>query len=32
MYIQQLIQATVRGRQLPPEVLPNYIPEMVDKW
>ena len=30
MYIQQLIQATVRGRQLPPEVLPNYIPEIVN--
>jgi peptidyl-prolyl cis-trans isomerase D len=29
-YIQQLIQATMRGRQLPPEVLPNYIPEIVN--
>ncbi len=29
-YIQQLIQATMRGRQLPPEIIPNYIPEIVN--
>ena len=28
---QRLIQATVRGRQLPPEILPTYIPQMVDQ-
>src|SRR5579885_1510851 len=30
VYIQRLIQATVRGRQLPPEIIPNYIPEIVN--
>ncbi len=29
-YIQQLIQATMRGRQLPPEIIPNYVPEIVN--
>ena len=29
--VQRLIQNTVRGRQLPPEVLPNYVPTMVDQ-
>ena len=28
---QRLVQTTVRNRQLPPEVLPNYIPQMVDQ-
>jgi peptidyl-prolyl cis-trans isomerase D len=29
--VQRLIQNTVRGRQLPAEVLPTYIPTMVDQ-
>jgi peptidyl-prolyl cis-trans isomerase D len=29
--VQRLIQATVRGRQLPPDVLPTYIPTMVEQ-
>jgi peptidyl-prolyl cis-trans isomerase D len=29
--VQTLIQNTVRGRQLPPEILPNYVPQMVDQ-
>jgi peptidyl-prolyl cis-trans isomerase D len=29
--VQRLIQNTVRGRQLPPDVLPNYVPTMVDQ-
>ena len=28
---QRLIQSTIRGRQLPMEILPNYIPQMVDQ-
>src|ERR1051326_311167 len=28
--IQRLIQNTVRGRQLPPEILPNFIPQIID--
>ena len=28
---QRLIQATVRGRQLPVEILPTYIPQMMDQ-
>src|SRR4051812_34476654 len=28
--VQRLIQNTMRGRQLPPEILPNYIPTMVN--
>ncbi len=28
---QRLIQATVRGRQLPVEILPTYIPQMIDQ-
>ena len=28
---QRLIQATVRGRQLPTEILPTYIPQMLDQ-
>jgi peptidyl-prolyl cis-trans isomerase D len=29
--VQTLIRNTVRGRQLPPEILPNYVPQMVDQ-
>src|ERR1035437_4724068 len=29
--VQRLIQNTVRGRQLPVEVLPTYLPTMVDQ-
>src|ERR1035437_7566723 len=29
--VQRLIQNTVRGRQLPPDVLPTYIPTMVQQ-
>jgi peptidyl-prolyl cis-trans isomerase D len=29
--VQRLIQNTVRGRQLPPDVLPTYLPTMVDQ-
>jgi peptidyl-prolyl cis-trans isomerase D len=29
--VQRLVQNTVRGRQLPPEVVPNYVPTMVDQ-
>src|SRR2546421_4835376 len=29
--VQRLIQNTVRGRQLPPEILPTYVPQMVDQ-
>ncbi len=29
--MQRLIQATMRGRQLPPEILPTYIPQMVEQ-
>src|ERR1043165_2503863 len=28
--VQRLIQNTMRGRQLPPDLLPNYIPTMVN--
>ena len=28
---QRLIQATVRGRQLPVDILPTYIPQMIDQ-
>jgi peptidyl-prolyl cis-trans isomerase D len=28
---QRMIQATVRGRQLPTEILPTYIPQMVEQ-
>ena len=28
---QRLIQTTIRGRQLPMEILPTYIPQMVDQ-
>jgi peptidyl-prolyl cis-trans isomerase D len=29
--VQKLIQNTVRGKQLPPEVLPNYLPTLVEQ-
>jgi peptidyl-prolyl cis-trans isomerase D len=29
--MQRVIQATIRGRQLPTEILPTYIPQMVDQ-
>jgi len=29
--VQTLIQQTMRGRQIPPSILPNYIPQMVDE-
>jgi peptidyl-prolyl cis-trans isomerase D len=29
--VQTLIRNTVRGRQLPPDILPTYIPTMVDQ-
>jgi peptidyl-prolyl cis-trans isomerase D len=28
---QRLIQSTIRSRQLPPEILPTYIPQMLDQ-
>ncbi len=28
--VQRQVQNTVRGRQLPPQVLPNFIPQIVD--
>src|ERR1022692_2849366 len=28
--VQRQIQNTVKGRQLPPEILPNFIPQIVD--
>jgi peptidyl-prolyl cis-trans isomerase D len=28
--VQHLVQNTVRSRQLPPEILPNYVPQMID--
>jgi len=29
--VQRLVQNTVKGRQLPPEILPNYVPQMIDQ-
>ena len=29
--VQRVIQATMRGRQLPTEILPTYIPQMIDQ-
>ena len=29
--VRQMIEKVLKGRQLPPEVLPNYIPRMVDQ-
>jgi peptidyl-prolyl cis-trans isomerase D len=28
--VQRLIQSTVRNRQLPPEILPHYVPQLID--
>jgi peptidyl-prolyl cis-trans isomerase D len=28
--VQHLVQTTMRSRQLPPEILPNYVPTMID--
>jgi peptidyl-prolyl cis-trans isomerase D len=28
--VQRIVQKTVRSRQLPPEILPNYVPQMID--
>src|SRR5450432_546295 len=28
---QRMVQSAMRNRQLPPEILPNYIPQMVDQ-
>src|ERR1035438_6831065 len=28
--VQKLIQNVIKGKQIPPEVLPNYIPRMID--
>jgi len=29
--VRKLIDDTIKGKQLPPEILPNYIPRMVDQ-
>src|SRR5215468_11071451 len=29
--VQRLVQMTMRNRQLPPEILPNYLPQMIDQ-
>src|SRR5271157_1335048 len=29
--VRQMIDQTMKGRQLPPEILPNYIPRLVDQ-
>src|SRR5215475_13395621 len=29
--VQRLVQTTMRNRQLPPEILPNYVPQMIDQ-
>src|ERR1700748_2603571 len=28
--VQQLVQYSMRGRQIPPEILPTYVPQLVD--
>jgi peptidyl-prolyl cis-trans isomerase D len=28
--VQQLVQSSMRGRQIPPEILPTYVPQLVD--
>jgi peptidyl-prolyl cis-trans isomerase D len=28
--VQRLVQNTMRGRQMPPEILPAYVPQMID--
>jgi len=29
--VQRMVQNTMRGRQMPPEVLPNYVPQMINQ-
>src|SRR5215217_4045267 len=29
--VQRLVQMTMRNRQLPAEILPNYLPQMIDQ-
>ena len=29
--VQKLVQMTMRNRQLPPEILPTYLPQMIDQ-
>src|SRR5689334_7778441 len=29
--LQRLVQSTIRNRQLPAEILPNYLPQMIDQ-
>jgi len=29
--VQRMVQSTMRGRQMPPEVLPNYVPQMINQ-
>lgn len=29
--VQRLVQSAMRGRQLPPEILPTYVPQMIDQ-
>jgi peptidyl-prolyl cis-trans isomerase D len=29
--VQRLVQNTMKGRQLPAEILPNYVPQMIDQ-
>ena len=29
--VQKVVQGAMRNRQLPPEILPNYVPQMVDQ-
>src|ERR1035438_6866001 len=29
--VQRDVQQLMRGRQLPPEILPNYIPQIIDQ-
>jgi peptidyl-prolyl cis-trans isomerase D len=28
--VQQLVQSSLRGRQIPPEIIPTYVPQLVD--
>jgi peptidyl-prolyl cis-trans isomerase D len=28
--VQQLVQSSLRGRQIPPELLPTYVPQLID--
>src|SRR5947209_6490859 len=29
--VQKIVQMTMRSRQLPAEILPNYLPQMIDQ-